>query len=205
MRTKAILTVLIVLLSSCKSISDREKGVLAYSEEKTDAYEKYLVRLEQYTSDGLKHHKKYRHYLIGVAKMIADDMKLNLIKNSIGFYFDKKSKNIKNLYLGLDIEVREDRTTAKYKYGSKALYYLKKHLIGIMQVIFSCESIFMENDVVGTVIGLRWQTDGENELINIWIERGDIRLLESKKLTLHELIERSVITNTKGNVIRVRQ
>jgi hypothetical protein len=52
---------------------------------------------------------------------------------------------------------------------------------------------------------MRWERGGRNHLFNFWIEKKEADLFEKHRITLAELIERNTITNTEGQVIRLRK
>ncbi len=194
----------VLFLIGCRTMSEREKTILAYSESSGDSYDQYLIKQKQYTSSGVVFHKRYYKYLRGVAKMIIDEKKYHIVRNSIGFYYDKKSHDKSKLYLGLDLDVEPDSELVVSKYGNRALSLLKKYTPELLKVVFSCESIFSEDDVVGIVIGLRWKVYGEAEVVNIWVDKKDIIRFEKTELSLSEIIDRNVITDTNGKVIRLQ-
>ncbi len=202
MNFKIIISLLLLTMPNCESMSERERSIISYPKEKEIVYEEYLVRLEQYTTNGDVYHKKYYKHLIGLARTIIEEKKYSISKNSIGFYHDKKKSAYSKLFLGFDINSGQDYN-ASQKYGQILSQYLQKDVPKIMPVLYSCKSIFAENDIAGMVIGFRWLRAGKQEGFNFWIESKDVSLFEEQKLTLGEIIERNTITDTGGIVIRL--
>lgn len=181
---------------------ERENVILKnYTEEKKGKYSDILVNPEKYTTEGLKYQDKYYKYLIGIAGEITENKKLVIAKNSIGFYFDKRSGNKNNLFLGLDIETGSNFSE---EYQTAAVKLLKKNLKAVLETLNSCKTIFDEEIVVGMVIGWKWKNGGDQEYMNIWIGKKDVLRFEEHSLTLDELIQRSFITNTSGKIIRLQ-
>ncbi|MGL4370496.1 MAG: hypothetical protein ACRCUT_12615, partial [Spirochaetota bacterium] len=50
-------------------------------------YEKYLVTIESYTTNGSVYQKKYTDYLYGVARILTEETKMSVVERSIGFYY----------------------------------------------------------------------------------------------------------------------
>lgn len=204
---KSINTFLIISmfpLFTCASNSirqERENVILNnFTEEKKAKYSDILVSPEKYTTEGLKYQDKYYKYLIGIAGDISENKKLAIARNSIGFYFDKRSGNKKNLFLGLDIETGSNFSE---DYQTVAVKLLKKNLKSVLETLNSCKTIFDEEIVVGMVIGWKWKNSGDQEYMNVWIGKKDVLKFEENSLTLDELIQRSFITNTSGKIIRL--
>ncbi|MCP4137326.1 MAG: hypothetical protein GY754_40540 [bacterium] len=200
--SKSILIVIILCLSTCGSKSvreEREKAILKqYSVEKKDKYANLLVNINDYTSNGKIYHGKYHKYLISIAEDISENKKLIIANKSVGFYFDNKTDNKENLYLGLDIEIQKQYNE---QYSQVALALLKEHIKDIITTINSCKTIFDEKEVIGMVIGFKWKNSGREELINMWIRENDVLQFEKNKLTLNELVQISTITDTSGKTI----
>jgi hypothetical protein len=198
------LSALIMLLSSgCAATSDREKTLMTASGKENPRYADLLVVPEQYTTNGAAYHKKYYKCLIGIATVLSDEHKLLVVKNSIGFYYDKKENRKDRLYLGIDIAVALDASHQYSSYEGIAVALLEHYLKDMLAVVHSCTSAFQEKEILGTVIGFRWESGGRSESINIWIDKRDVARFEEMQLTLKELISRSVITNTGGKLIRL--
>lgn len=199
---KIIALAAIIILPFCQTYSPREQEVLNFSKGNTTGYEKYLVEIGQYTTGGKVYHEKYYAHLLGIARMASEKYKLLVMKNSIGFYHDKKSKDVTKLYLGVDFIVssKED-----YPYGAMVEHLLKKHLSDFLFITQSCQSIFDEPDIAGSVIGMWWDDGAKGNMFNFWIEKKDAELFEKNRITLAELIERNTITNASGQIIRLRK
>lgn len=201
---RIIMALFFVPLLSCESLSQRERDILEYSKEKIKTYEDRLVDLDTYTTDGKQYHQKYKKHLIGIAQFLAEKKKLPAVKNSIGFYFDKKANIRSRLYLGVDIRISVNEFIKGRSYNDGAVIILKRHLKNVLYVLFSCRTIFSEKEVVGVVIGFYWSRGSVNEMINIWIDEKDVILYEKGMITMKEILERNVITDTKGKIIRLR-
>jgi hypothetical protein len=189
----------------CASSSEREKSLLLRPVSAGDSrtYEGLLVLPEQYTSNGALYHARYRPCLIAIARAVTEEGRLTVEPRSVGFYFDKK-ENVKNrLYLGLDVVVPADRVRQGVSFESAAVSMLNEYLRSLLTVIHSCTSVFSEEEVVGTVIGFRWEGATRTESMNIWIDKKDVSRFENMRLTLKELISRSMVTNTEGKLIRL--
>ena len=224
MAYKGILTITILLfVSTCGSVdnkellinrkpiidkeqiknNNREKAILNNTDTDISIYDTYLVKIKQYTTNGVHYHKKYHKHLIGIARIIMNEKRLSIAKNSIGFYFDTKESAKNRLYLGLDINIPHRSNFDNTPYSKIAIALLKENITNILHTIHSCRSIFTEKEIVGMVIGLLWKTKGSEELLSIWIDKRDVLRYEENKLTLNELILRNPITNNEGKIIRL--
>lgn len=200
---RTCIVLLFLLLSTCASMNEREKAILHFSGDSIGRYEGYLVRIDQYTTNGAQYHQKYYNHLIGIARVIMEEKKLPVVKNSIGFYFDKRENVKEKLYLGIDVRPAPDAALENYSYEGKSAAYLKRHLGDIMRVLQSCDTIFTEKEIVGIVIGFKWDGTARPEMISLWIDKTDALRYENGRLTLSELIVRNTITNTDGKIIRL--
>jgi len=205
MTVHALLAVALVTLPFCQTYTPREREILDYSREKATDYEQFLVNPDQYTTKGRVYHGKYRDHLIGIARISAEKYKLAVMKNSIGFYHDKKGRDQNRLYLGIDFMVPQDQSAGDLSYGPMVGHLLRKHLADFLYITQSCSTVFDEGDIAGSVIGMRWDDGGRGRLFNFWIEKKDADLFEKHHITLAELIERNTITNDEGQVIRLRK
>jgi hypothetical protein len=208
--TSAILTILFLSTCGSKSIKTgsgttdkkREDKILKqYSKEQDNKYKNLIVDIKKYTTNGAVYQEKYYKLLIGVAVDIVDNKKLEIVRGSIGFYYDRKSQHRNRLYLGLDIDTG---ITDDNAYGRVAVELLKKYIREISDTVNSCRSIFEEEEIVGMVIGFKWRSYTRAEQVNIWINEDDIIRFEKRNLTLDGLIQKSTITNTYGNIIRLQ-
>jgi hypothetical protein len=208
--TSAILTILFLSTCGLKSIKTgsgttdkkREDKILKqYSKEQDNKYKNLIVDIKKYTTNGAVYQEKYYKLLIGVAVDIVDNKKLEIVRGSIGFYYDRKSQHRNRLYLGLDIDTG---ITDDNAYGRVAVELLKKYIREISDTVNSCRSIFEEEEIVGMVIGFKWRSYTRAEQVNIWINEDDIIRFEKRNLTLDGLIQKSTITNTYGNIIRLQ-
>ena len=202
---KKMAILLITALTACSSADSREEKILKYSEDKTKAneYEIYLVNPENYTTAGAEYHSKYYPYLIGIARSVTEDKKITLAERSIGFYYDKREDKKDRLFLGIDIITQMDTTLNNANYEATALAHLKKYLNDILYIMQSCKSIFLEQEIVGSVIGIRWERGKTSEMVSIWISKQDVIRYEMKELTFDEIIQRNFVTDTEGKIIRL--
>ncbi len=192
----------VITLPFCQTYSPREQAILDFSKGNISGYEQYLVEIGQYTTSAKAYHEKYQGHLVGIARMATEKFKLTVMKNSIGFYHDKKSKDYTKFYLGVDfiVQPKED-----FPYGVMVEHLLKKHLSDFLFITQSCQSVFDERDIAGSVIGMRWNDGAKSGMFNFWIEKKDAELFEKNRITLAELIERNTITNASGQIIRLRK
>jgi hypothetical protein len=202
---KILIVFFLIILTTCSSADPREEKILQYSKDKDkiNKYEIYLVNPENYTTMGTEYHSKYYPYLIGIARAVAEDKKIVLAEKSIGFYYDKREDNKNKLYLGIDINAQYDTALTNPNYEVIALALLKKYLNDILYVLQSCKSIFLEKEIIGSVIGIRWEHDKTIEIVSIWITKNDVIRYEMKELTFDEIIQRNFVTNTQGKIIRL--
>ena len=112
---RVIMALLFVPLLSCESLSQRERDILEYSQDKIKTYEDRLVDLQSYTTEGGRYHQKYKRYLIGIAQYLTEKKNMPLVQKSIGFYFDKATSN-------------NNRTVYKYTQGKQ-----KAHLQSLLK------------------------------------------------------------------------
>jgi hypothetical protein len=205
MQVKKIIIVPMLLtalfFATCGLTTEREQMILdLYTDQNKDKYADLLVDVQNYTTSGAEYHKKFYKYLIGIAGDIVEKKKLSIEKGSVGFYYDKKSGDRGKLYLGLDIN-----TQASYEqpYETVAVNLIRKNLKDVVQTINSCRSIFSENEIVGMVLGWRWNTKAAREHVSVWIYKEDFIRYEDGMITFDELVHRSTIANTAGRVIKL--
>jgi hypothetical protein len=198
------ISLVFLLFTACETMSERERVILNYKPEKVKNYEDYLVKTFQYTTRGEYYHKKYHNYLIGIARYISEEKRLSIVENSIGFYYDKIQNIRTKLYLGIDIKIESSPEGAHPSYFGVAAALIKTYLREVLQVIFSCKTIFQEGEIIGIVIGFRWQGDFRNEIVNVWIDKDDVLKFEKTLLTFEEIIERNIITDTEGKIIKLK-
>jgi hypothetical protein len=194
-----LLTVL--FFATCGLTTEREQKILdLYTDQNKDKYSDLLVDVQNYTTSGVEYHKKFYKYLIGIAGDIVEKKRLSIEKGSVGFYYDKKSGDRSKLYLGLDIN-----TQANYDqpYEAVAVNLIRKNLKDVIQTINSCRSIFSENEIVGMVLGWKWNAKTVREHMSVWIYKEDFIKFEDGMITFDELVQRSTIANTIGRVIRL--
>ena len=204
MKNMLFASVLCVLALSCASAQQGsgQYDVLTYSAG-TPEYEKYLVSVGSYTTNGAVYHKKYTDYLHGIAKILFTEKKMTVAEQSIGFYYDKKENRKDKLFLGVDIRMPEQTVRPAESYENNARAMMGLYLREVMDVLHSCQTVLAENEVKGVVIGLAWQRGGARELINVWVSKEDLSLFYAGSLTLSELVVRGTVTNTEGRIIRL--
>lgn len=200
-----VLAGLLILVSAqCETTSEREKSILNFPTSEEGRYVDLLIDPGQYTTNGAVYHQKYRTHLIGIARSLTADCKFTILKNSIGFYFDKKLNQRDRLYLGIDMEIPLDETVhAGSSYQHIAVTALETYLKDVLSVINSCATIFGESEIIGMVVGFHWRMRDRRHSITIWIDERDVVRYENRQLTMKELISRSYITNTEGKLIRL--
>lgn len=190
-----------LFFATCGMTAEREQMILdLYTDQNKDKYAELLVAVQNYTTSGAEYHKKFYKYLIGIAGDIVEKKKLSIEKGSVGFYYDKKSGDRSKLYLGLDIktEVYYDQP-----YDTVAVNLIRKNLKDVIQTINSCRSIFSEKEIVGMVLGWRWNAKTAREHVSVWIYKEDFIRFEDGMITFDELVHRSTIANTIGRVIKL--
>jgi hypothetical protein len=190
-----------LFFATCGLTTEREQKILdLYTDQNKDKYAGLLVDVQNYTTAGAEYHKKFYKYLIGIAGDIVEKKKLSIEKGSIGFYYDKKSGDRNKLYLGLDVN-----TQGYYDqpYENVAVNLIRKNLKDLVQTINSCRSIFSENEIVGMVLGWKWNTKAAREHVSVWIYKDDFIRYEDGMITFDELVHRSTVTNTIGRVIKL--
>ncbi|MFH0975769.1 MAG: hypothetical protein V1874_08290 [Spirochaetota bacterium] len=202
---KSFIVFFLIILTSCSSADSREEKILKYSDdkEKQNKYEIYLVNTDNYTTIGAEYHNKYYQYLIGIARSVTEEKNISIAEKSIGYYYDKREDKKNKLYLGIDINVPPDISPGNSPYQTIALSQLRKYLTDILYILQSCRTIFVEKEIVGSVIGVRWVRETVTESVTIWIDKHDVMRFEAKELTFDEIIQRNFITNTEGKIIRL--
>ncbi len=181
---------------------EKKGAAVDESSSKQEKLDEYLVDLNKYTTRGGVYHKKFQKQLLGIAEEIIEKKKFKIIKGSIGFYFEKKSKQKERLYLGIDFDTGMSN---EVEYAGVAMKLLKKNISEIIFTTKSFRMIFDEKEIVGMVIGFKWTTQDKKEQVNIWINQSDVIRMEKNVLTYDELIQKSTITDTAGNIIMFQQ
>lgn len=161
-------------------------------------YEDYLVDINSYSTNGGYYQNKYKKEIISIAKDISEKQDIDISKGSMGFYFDKKSKRTDRLFFGFDIVVNKDNNL---EYSRFSVKLIKENVADIIDEIYKYKFVPSENEVVGVVIGFRWNDAGTNQQVNIWIKKEDISLFLEERLTANEMFQRGTITNSAGRVI----
>jgi len=161
-------------------------------------YSDLLVNIKSYSTNGAYYQNKYESQLLTLAGDITEGQDLDVSKESIGFYYDKKSERRDRLFFGVDINTQRD---SKLDYGRFSVKLIKESVSGIIDSMYKYKTILNENEIVGIVIGFRWTEGSSAQQVNIWIKKEDINLFYDGKITQNEMYQRSTITNTAGKII----
>jgi len=205
-RAAIVLFFLNVLCISACATGKVENGAALTNEKKvyTDKpadkkkYIEYLVNIKSYSTNGKYYQEKYEKLLLSMAEEITEGQDLEISKESIGFYYDKRSNRTDRLFFGVDINTAREN---KLDYGRFSVKLIKENVGGLVEVMCKYKAILNENEIVGIVIGFRWTENKGNEQVNIWIKKEDIRLFFDGKITQNEMYQRSTITNRAGKII----
>jgi hypothetical protein len=161
-------------------------------------YTDLLVNIRSYSTNGGYYQNKHEKLLLSMAGEIIEGQDLEISKESIGFYYDKKSARTDRLFLGVDINIEKE---VSLDYGRFSVKLIKENVSGIVDLMFKYKAIFSEEEIFGIVIGFKWFETGNGQQVNIWIKKDDLRLFYDSKITLNEMYQRSTITNTIGKII----
>ena len=161
-------------------------------------YSDRLVKISSYSTNGGYYQKKYEKQLLSMAGDIIDGQDLDVSKESIGFYYDKKSSRTDRLFIGVDINTERE---SSLDYGRFSVKLIKENVSGIIDSMYKYKSMLNENEIVGVVIGFKWAEGNMPQQVNIWIKKEDLHLFYEGKITLNEMYQRSTITNTTGKII----
>ncbi|MCL1834009.1 MAG: hypothetical protein FWG49_05840 [Leptospirales bacterium] len=164
----------------------------------TNKYKGLLVDIRTYTTNGGYYQKKYEKHLLSMAGEIVEGQDLDAAKGSIGFYYDKISASRDRLFLGLDINVEKENNL---DYGRFSVNIIKENVNGIIDLMYKYNFILNEKEIAGIVIGFKWREGKNSEHVNIWMKKEDIQLFYKRGITINELYQRSVTTNSSGKVI----
>ena len=201
-----IIFILLSVFFSCDKKTDnkilvKEEEILErFSESSEITYNEYLVAKEKYTTRGAEYQERYHRHLIGVASELTENKNLIIEKGTVGFYYDKKSNNLNRLYLGLDIDSGKRYLT---DYSKDLIELMSDNLKDVVDTLQSCRTIFLEQEVVGLVIGWKWKKLTGEEHVNIWINKDDVIKFVENQLTFDELLHKSTATNSDGKIIRL--
>jgi len=102
------------------------------------------------------------------------------------------------LFFGVDINTVKETSL---DYGRFSVMLIKENVSGIVDLMYKYKAILSEEEIVGIVIGFKWQENGSGQQVNIWIKKDDLRLFYDSKITLNEMYQRSTVTNTVGKII----
>jgi hypothetical protein len=164
----------------------------------TKKYTDLLVNIKSYSTNGGYYQNRHEKLLLSMAGEIIEGQDLEISKESIGFYYDKKSARTDRLFLGVDISIEKE---GSLDYGRFSVKLIKENVGGIVDLMFKYKAVFSEEEVFGIVIGFKWLENGNGQQVNIWIKKDDLRLFYDSKITLNEMYQRSTITNTIGKII----
>jgi hypothetical protein len=164
----------------------------------TDKYKELLIDVKRYSTNGAAYQKKYEKDLLSMAGEIVEGQDLDVAKGSVGFYYDKISASKDRLFLGVDINIEKEN---KLDYGKFSVNIIKENVNGIIDLMYKYNSILSENEIAGIVIGFKWKDGKSSEHVNIWMKKDDIKLFYNKGITINELYQRSIITNSNGKII----
>ncbi len=157
-----------------------------------------LVDIKSYSTNGSYYQNKYEKLLLSLAGEIIEGQDLDVSRGSIGFYFDKKSARTDRLFFGVDINIVRDSTL---DYGRFSVKLIKENVSGLVDLVYKYKTLLNENEIVGIVVGFKWQESGSAQQVNIWIKKEDLQLFYEGKITLNEMYQRSTITNSIGKII----
>jgi len=161
-------------------------------------YSSFLVNIKSYSTNGSYYQNKYEKQLLSMAGEIIEGQDLDVSRESIGFYYDKRSARTDRLFFGVDINTVKENNL---DYGRFSVKLIRENVSGIIDLMYKYKSILNENEIVGVVIGFKWTEDGNAQQVNIWIKKDDLRLFYEGKITLNEMYQRSTMTNTIGKII----
>jgi hypothetical protein len=204
------LFLLLINAAACASVQTSDDSVKGNGKQiiknggdiiKTGDVKKYsdlLVDIKSYSTNGSYYQKKYEKQLLAMAGEIIEGQDLEVAKESIGFYYDKRSARTDRLFFGVDINtVRE----SSLDYGRFSVKLIKENVSGIVDLMYKYKTILSENEIVGIVIGFKWLENGSPQQVNIWMKKDDLQLFYEGKITLNEMYQRSTMTNTIGKII----
>lgn len=161
-------------------------------------YEDYLVDIKSYSTNGGYYQNKYQKDIISITKNITEKQDIDISKGSVGFYYDKKSKRTDRLFFGFDIIVNSD---SKLDYSRYSVKLIKENVPEVIEEIYKFKFVSNENEVVGVVIGFKWNDMCVTQQVNIWLKKEDVDLFLAERLTANEMFQRGTITNSSGRVI----
>jgi hypothetical protein len=161
-------------------------------------YSDLLVNINSYSTNGAYYQKKYEKQLLNMAGELIEGQDLDVAKESIGFYYDKRSARTDRLFFGVDINTDRE---GDLDYGRFSVKLIKENVSGIIDLMYKYQALLNENEIVGVVIGFKWLEGNIPQQVNIWIKKEDLHLFYESKITLNEMYQRSTITNTIGKII----
>lgn len=222
-KLRVILLMTFAILTTCASVTDSRKSetdkkiIIAepeetdgdkystfnYSSTKTDEYDPYLVKLDDYTTNGKTYHERHYSYLLGLSEILTEKYGYHLKNNSVGFYYDKVTMEKDRLFLGMDIVCDQELLKSGEGYSASGRRMIETYLQNVLDVSRKYEDIFNEPEIEGVVVGFFWVRDGKKEFVNVWLAKQNIKELFNGYLTFWELVLKSTVTDTEGKKIRI--
>ncbi|MBN2435441.1 MAG: hypothetical protein JXK07_09285 [Spirochaetes bacterium] len=178
-------------------------SVSNYVAEKPDEYARFLVKPEDYTTDGEYYHKKHERCLLGLAEVLTEKHRYNIKERSIGFYYDRLGKETDLLYLGFDVSCSQNFVDEDKNYFINGAAMIDKYLPNALEVTRRYDDILSETSVEGVVVGLFWFRRGRRELMTVWLLKQNIREFYDDHLTFRQLLIKSTVTDSDGKKIRL--
>lgn len=179
----------------------REERLLGmYSRENKEKYNSRLVPIRRYSTGGVVYHEKYHRHLISIAADLVENKALEVMESSIGFYYDRTSRNKERLYLGLDIDAGINLPP---DFRRAVEERIRSDLNDVIETVNSCASVFENQSIAGFVVGWAWGRGSSDDPVSIWILKEDLSKFDADRITFEELVLRSTITDTKGRIIRL--
>lgn len=185
------------------TLPEDKYSVNNYEAEQPDKYERFLVAIEDYTTNGDYYHKKHKKYLLGIAEILTSKHGYKLKPGTIGFYFDKVENKKSKLYLGLDVVCEQAKLKGGEGYYETGRRMIDEYLGNTLMTVHRYDDIFSENEVEGAVVGLFWYRAGKGEFINVWLPKQNINEYFNDQLTFNELVLKATVTDINGKKIRL--
>jgi len=167
-----------------------------------DKYEKFMVNIKDYTTNGSIYHEKYIKQLHGISEIITEKYNYTVKDNSVGFYFDKIEKNKNKFFIGFDIICDPSMFDSAGSYEVNGRKSMEIYLLSLLGVMNNYKEILNEENVEGCVIGFHWFV-GKEYYINVWISKMNLNDYFLQKITFKELVMKSTVTNMDGKHIRL--
>lgn len=198
-----IVMVSAVCLSMCASTPEKKKSLSSYAAQEEISYDQYLVNKSDYTSSGKIYHEKYVKTLKGISKFLVTDKKIDLVKGSVGFYFDRKLSVKEDLYLGFDMTADSGIISSINSYDDSARLMIKNYYAELLGLYEYLDEIMKEDSVKGIVIGIKWKSSGNSGSVTLWTRKQDVSDYMNKTLTFKNLVYKTTVTNSDGKIVRI--